>query len=146
MVNYPGVSRNGLVTSTQGGTQVVQGYAAGYGAWLNNNSGSPIVASVGSPTSAGITVDYNWTYDGSLVQGWQITPGVTFFDAVYGNTPNAIGQFQQGAKSLNFYLLFNQNPTVWQAGLNFTHYYGGGPISQPYSDRDNIGLFVTRNF
>jgi hypothetical protein len=147
MVSYPGVSNNGLVTSTQGGTTVVQGYDAGYGAWLNgSNISNQTVASVGSANSEGMTVDFNWTYDGSLVPGWQINPGVTFFDALHGNTPNPLGQYLQGQKSLNFYAYFNQNPAVWQAGANYTHYFGGTPVSQPYGDRDNIGLFVTRNF
>jgi len=146
IVQYPGVSDNGVVSSLQGGQQVIQGYAAGYGAWLNGINPNQTVASRGTSVSGGVTVDYNWTYDGTVIPQWQMTPGVTFFYAAHGYTPNFLGQFLQGAKSLNFYLLFNQNPAVWQAGLNFTHYFGGNQISQPYSDRDNIGLFVTRNF
>ncbi len=147
MVTYPGVTTNGLVNSTQGGTSVVQGYAAGYGAWLSGtNAANQIVASKGSSNSEGMTVDFNWTYDGTLVPGWQVNPGVTFFAAVHGDTPNPLGQYLQGAKSLNFYTYFNQNPSVWQAGVNFTYFFGGNAVSQPYSDRSNIGVFVTRNF
>lgn len=143
-VAYPGVSRNGLVTSIQGGASVVQGYAAGYGAWLDNSK--QIVASVGSPNSAGMTVDFNWTYDGTAISGWQVTPGVTFFAALRGNTPNFLAQYEKGFKSLNFYTLFNKNPAVWQAGVNYTHFFGGDPVTQPYGDRNNIGIFLTRNF
>ena len=141
-VSYPDVSNNGLVTSTQGGQTVVQGYAAGYGSWLNGTN----VASVGTANSLGATVDFNFTYDGTLISGWQVTPGVTFFDALHGYTPNFLAQYEQGFKSLNFYVYFNQNPAVWQAGANFTHYFGGNPVSQPFGDRDNVGLFLTRNF
>ena len=149
LVQYPDVNDNGLVTSVQGGQSVVQGYAAGYGAWLQNPSASTpyqTIASRGTRNSGGLTLDYNWTYDGNLIPGWQVTPGVTFFYAVNGYTPNYLGQFLQGAKSLNFYTYFNANPAVWQSGINFTHFFGGNQISQPYGDRDNIGLFLTRNF
>jgi hypothetical protein len=42
--------------------------------------------------------------------------------------------------------LFNQNPSKWQAGMNFTAYFGGNPLTQPFADRNNIGMFITRNF
>ncbi len=148
-VQYPDISDNGLVRSVQGGQSVVQGIAAGYGAWLQAQGGGgsyPTIASVGTRNSGGLTMDYNWTYDGNVIPGWQVNPGVTFFYAVSGNTPNYLGQFLQGAKSLNFYTYFNKNPAVWQAGVNFTHFFGGNQISQAYSDRDNVGLFLTRNF
>jgi Protein of unknown function (DUF1302) len=149
VVQYPGVNNNGVVSSTQGGTRVIQGYDAGYSTWLSDNSnssGKQILASRGTDTSAGLTLDNNWTYDGTLLPQWQVTPGVTFFYAYYGYTPNMMGQYEEGAKSLNFYVLLNQNPSVWQAGANFTHYWGGAPLAQPYGDRDNIGMFLTRNF
>jgi hypothetical protein len=149
VVQYPDVNDNGLVNSVQGGQSVVQGIAAGYGAWLQSPTGGngyQTIRSRGTRTSGGFTLDYNWTYDGSLIPGWQVIPGATFFYAVKGYTPNFLGQFLQGAKSLNVYTYFNKNPAEWQAGVNFTHFFGGDQISQPYGDRDNVGLFVTRNF
>lgn len=149
MVRYPDVTDNGVIKSVQGGQQVVQGLAAGYGAWLQGPmTGTPYqtAASIGTRNSGGFTLDFNWTYDGNVLPGWQINPGLTFADSVSGYTPNALGQFMQGAKSLNFYVYFNQNPTVWQAGINYTRYLGGNPVSQPYGDRDNIGAFLTYNF
>lgn len=116
---------------------------------MNNGSslGYPITAAAGTSSSVGATVDFNWTYDGSVIPGWQITPGVTFTDALYGYTPTFTGNYLQGAKSLNLYVLFNQNPATWQAGINYTAFFGGhGGVGQPYADRNFVGLFATRNF
>ncbi|SIO72093.1 Protein of unknown function [Burkholderia sp. GAS332] len=147
-IYYPGLSSSG-VTRTVDGQSVTQVPAAGYFGWLNNGSslGYPILAAQGTASSVGATVDFNWTYDGSLIPGWQVTPGVTFSDALYGYTPTFSANYLQGAKSLNFYVLFNQNPTVWQAGINFTAFFGGhDTVGQPYADRNFVGLFATRNF
>ncbi|TKC88685.1 DUF1302 domain-containing protein [Trinickia terrae] len=147
-IYYPGLSSSG-VTRTINGQSVTQVPAAGYYAWLNNNSGLgyPIAAAQGTASSVGATIDFNWTYDGTVIPGWQVTPGVTFADALYGYTPTFSANYLQGAKSLNFYVLFNQNPTVWQAGINFTAFFGGhGGVGQPYADRNFVGLFATRNF
>ncbi len=147
-IYYPGLSSSG-VTRTVNGQTVRQVAAAGYFTWLNNGSslGYPITAAQGTSSSIGATVDFNWTYDGSVIPGWQLTPGVTFSDALYGYTPTFTANYLQGAKSLNFYLLFNQNPAVWQAGINYTAFFGGhGGVGQPYADRNFVGLFATRNF
>lgn len=147
-IYYPGLGSAG-VTRTINGVQVTQVPTPGYAAWLNNSSGVgyPILASQGTASSVGATVDFNWTYDGSLIHGWQVTPGVTFADALYGYTPTFSANYLQGAKSINVYVLFNQNPAVWQGGINFTAFFGGhDTVGQPYADRDFVGLFVTRNF
>ncbi|MGQ7937549.1 DUF1302 domain-containing protein [Paraburkholderia sp. D1E] len=147
-IYYPGLSSGG-VTRTVNGTTVTQLPAAGYSAWLNNDSGVgyPIIAAQGTASSVGATIDFNWTYDGSVIPGWQITPGVTFSDALYGYTPTFSANYMQGAKSVNVYVLFNQNPAVWQAGINFTAFFGGhDTVGQPYADRNFVGMFATRNF
>ncbi|ACC73969.1 DUF1302 domain-containing protein [Paraburkholderia phymatum] len=147
-VNYPGVSADSKYYSTINGQQVYQMTDAGYGAWLNNNSGLgyPIAAGQGTSRSLGMVLDFNWTYDGTLIHGWQVTPGITFSDSLAGYTPTLSANYMQGAKSINFYVLFNQNPALWQAGINYTMYWGGNSVSQPYADRNFVGLFVTRNF
>lgn len=147
-IKYPGVSSNSLYYSNVNGVNVVQAPAAGYSTWLSNNSGLgyPIAAGQGTSDSMGITLDFNWTYDGSLIAGWQVTPGVTFTDSLKGYTPTFSANYMTGAKSANFYVLFNQNPTKWQAGINLTAYFGGNALSQPYADRNSIGVFATRNF
>ncbi|WP_407945578.1 DUF1302 domain-containing protein [Paraburkholderia hiiakae] len=147
-IYYPGLNSNG-VTRTVDGQQVTQAPAAGYFTWLNNDSGLgyPITAAKGTASSVGATIDFNWTYDGTIIPGWQVTPGVTFSDALYGYTPTFTANYMQGAKSVNVYLLFNQNPTIWQAGINFTAFFGGhDTVGQPYADRNFVGIFATRNF
>ncbi|KWK30044.1 hypothetical protein WT77_05505 [Burkholderia stagnalis] len=147
-IHYPGLNANG-VTNTVNGQRVTQVPAAGYLPWLNNNSGLgyPIVAAQGTASSVGATIDFNWTYDGTLIHGWQVTPGVTFTTGLYGYTPTFTGNYMQGAKSVNVYVLFNQNPPKWQAGINFTAFFGGHQtVGQPYADRNFVGVFVTRNF
>lgn len=147
-IYYPGLSSSG-VARTIGGQPVHQVAAAGYYSWLNDGSslGYPIAAAVGTSSSVGATVDFNWTYDGSVIPGWQVTPGVTFTDALYGYTPTFTANYLQGAKSVNIYVLLNQNPATWQAGINYTAFFGGhGGVGQPYADRNFVGLFATRNF
>lgn len=63
-----------------------------------------------------------------------------------GYTPTFSANYMSGAKSVNLYVLFNQNPTKWQGGINFTTYFGGNALSQPFGDRNFIGMFLTRNF
>ena len=148
-IYYPGFSSNGTVTRTVDGLNVIQAPAAGYYTWLNNDSGLgyPIIASKGTASSVGATIDFNWTYDGSLIPGWQVTPGITYTQAIYGYTPTFTGNYLQGAKSANLYVLFNQNPANWQAGINYTLFWGGhGTVGQAYADRNFVGLFATRNF
>ncbi|UTV60334.1 DUF1302 domain-containing protein (plasmid) [Burkholderia arboris] len=147
-IYYPGLSSSG-VTRTVGGQTVTQAPQAGYAPWLNNGSGLgyPIAMAQGTASSVGATIDFNLTYDGSLIHGWQVTPGVTFSDGLYGYTPTFTANYLQGAKSVNVYVLFNQNPPTWQAGINFTAFFGGhNTVGQPYADRNFVGMFVTRNF
>jgi hypothetical protein len=147
-IYYPGLSQRG-VTRTVDGQTVTQVPQAGYLPWLNNGSnlGYPIGMAQGTSSSVGATIDFNWTYDGTLIRGWQVTPGMTFADGLYGYTPTLTANYLQGAKSLNLYVLFNQNPTVWQAGINYTLFWGGhNTVGNPYSDRNFVGMFVTRNF
>ena len=76
-----------------------------------------------------------------------MTPGVTFVDSLYGYTPTLSANYLQGQKSLNFYVYFNQNPAVWQAGINYTTFWGGHQtVGNSLADRNFVGMFVTRNF
>ncbi|RQQ31833.1 DUF1302 domain-containing protein [Burkholderia stagnalis] len=146
-IYYPGLGSS--VTRNINGQQVTQVPATGYFPWLNNNSGLgyPITAGQGTSSSVGATIDFNWTYDGTLIHGWQVTPGVTFTTGLYGYTPTFTANYMQGMKSVNVYVLFNQNPPKWQAGINFAAFFGGHQtVGQPYADRNFVGVFVTRNF
>jgi len=141
---YQGISS--IMTQQVNGVTVAQLPASGYITWVNNG-GTLVPQSTGTALSTGGIMDFNWTYDGTLLPGWQVTAGATYFRAISGYTPNISAAYLKGAQSLNFYLLLNQNPTVWQAGLNYTTYFGGDqPSVQPYRDRDLIGAFVTYNF
>jgi hypothetical protein len=148
VTRYPGA--RGRIRRTIEGVDVEQVMDAAYFVPLRQGSGGyPIAANLGTVTSWGYVLDFNWTYDGKLIQGWQVTPGVTFAHSVKGDTPNYTGQFLEGNKSANFYILFNQNPTVWQAGINYSRYMGGKNDvvdRQYYKDRDFVGAFLSYNF
>jgi hypothetical protein len=152
-IRYPGVSPDKRYTRNIGGVDVMQAPAAGYGFWKNGTitqdiGAGPIayntVAGVGDANSFGITADFNWAYDNKLIKGWTVIPGITYFRALQGNTPTLTANYLEGAQSMNMYVLFNQSaPTRWQAGINYTNYWGK---NQLLGDRDFIGGFVTRNF
>jgi len=140
-VYMPGFDANNPINTAPGVYQLVD---AGYAFW--HNAGY----SAGTNFSWGYTADFNWTYDGSLIKGWQVIPGATFYDSVKGDTPNVNANFFHGARAVNMYLLFNQSPGPsgrnWAAGLNYTMYFGGDDLRQPFSDRDFVGGFVQYNF
>ncbi len=102
---------------------------------------------VGTKTSWGYNLDFSWTYDGTLIPGWQVTPEIYYFQAVKGRTPNFMGTFMEGAKSANFIVTFMQNPANWQFGVNYAKFWGGKEVfDQPLRDRDFFGAYVSRNF
>lgn len=152
-----GFSKASLIDGSP--SQMYQVPAAGYMPWMTttsdpNSSVAQTIPSAGTKFSMGYTADFNVTYDGSLIRGWQVTPGFTFFHAAVGDTPTMLYNYAHGAMSLNSYILFNQNPTKWQAGINYAIYFDGakgeggspGNLRQPLADRDFIGGFVTYNF
>ncbi len=153
-IYFPGVSPTKRFSRTIDGVKVDQVPDAAYGFWQGPSlppfdaGAGPVaytsVAGQGTEHSVGYTVDFNWTYDNKIIKGWQIIPGVTFFQALYGYTPTLTANYLQGAKSLNAYVLLNQNPpSRWQAGVNYTTFFGR---NQLLADRDFVGGFVTRNF
>ena len=152
-IRYPGVSPDKRYTRNIGGVEVMQAPDAGYGFWKDGTTfldagAGPVayntVAGMGDENSFGITADFNWAYDNKIIKGWTVIPGITYFRALHGNTPTLTANYLQGAQSMNTYVLFNQSaPTRWQAGINYTNYWGK---NQLLGDRDFIGGFVTRNF
>ncbi len=147
-IDYPGIGAAKQYVNAANGSGEYQVPDAGYATWLNNNSGLgyPIAAGQGTAKSAGYLLDFNWTYDGTVLPSWQVTPGLTFTNAFSGYTPTLTANYARGAKSINFYTLFMENPATWQAGINYSIYFGGNALSQPYSDRNFVGVFATRNF
>lgn len=137
VVRYPGLQRNygnSLVT------------AGGWG-WGQEFDPNAEPQSVGSPTSWGYNFDFSWVYDGSLLPGWQVVPEIYYFQAVKGRTPNVVGLFMEGARSVNLTLSFIQNPAKWQIAINYAAFWGGTRVfDQPYRDRNFLGLTLARNF
>ncbi|MDD2736252.1 MAG: DUF1302 domain-containing protein [Desulfuromonadaceae bacterium] len=151
VTHYPGVSKG--VTRSIEGVPVHQVAAAGYFVPLDkSNPAAPITAALGTDTSWGYTVDFNVTYDGKIIPGWQVTPGVTLSHSVLGDTPNYTAQFLEGNMSTNIYVLFNQNPAKWQAGINYTVWYSdpwqkNTVVERQYlKDRNLVGGFVSYSF
>jgi Protein of unknown function (DUF1302) len=149
-IRYPGVNANGAYGSSVDGAAVYQVPDAEYVTWPNYGTvgslGYPSIAGQGTENSFGITEDFNWSYDGSVIPGWILTFGTTFFQAVSGYTPTFQAQYEEGYKSTYSYILFAKNPETWNAGISYTTFWGGNALTQPFSDRNNIGLFVTRTF
>jgi hypothetical protein len=148
---YPGAS-NG-VTRLIDGVLVHQIVDAGYFVTNASTPGGALGSSpMGTDASWGGVLDFNWTYDGTVIPHFQVTPGITFSPCFLGDTPNYATQFLQGNLAINYYILFNQNPTKWQFGINYAGWYkapwqpGGPAVRQYYLDRDFIGAFVAYNF
>ncbi len=143
-IHYPGLKKD------YGGDVV----AAGGWGWGNERAAAfdPAAAAMntvakGSKTSAGINLDLSLTYDGQLVPGWQVTPGVFMNYALAGYTPNIQGTWIKGALATTLYLNFSRNAGQWQSGLSYTTFRGGsGPFNQVLRDRDFVGAFVNYSF
>ena len=128
---------------TYGGDPISAG-AWGWGQEFDP-AGTP--EAVGTKTSWGYNFDFSWTYDGTLIPGWQVTPEIYYFQAVKGRTPNGVALFMEGAKSVNYILNLVQNPAHWQATINYARFFGGSRVfDQPLRDRDFVGLTLSRNF
>lgn len=121
--------------------------SAGAWGWGQEFDPAGTPEAVGTRTSWGYNFDFSWTYDGTLIPGWQVTPEIYYFQAVKGRTPNGVALFMEGAKSVNFIVNFVQNPANWQASVNYARFLGGSRVfDQPLRDRDFVGLTLSRNF
>ncbi|MGQ1782714.1 DUF1302 family protein [Pseudomonas aeruginosa] len=117
--------------------------AAGLNAWQLDPARAP--KSRGDKTSSGINLDFSLTYDGTLLPGWQVTPGVFYARSLGGRTPNLSATFTEDASSMNLYLNFVRNPASWQISLNYAKFMGGEtPYDQLYRDRDYVGIAISR--
>lgn len=120
--------------------------AAGYWGWGQETDPTAAPAAVGTRTSTGINFGFSFTYDGTLIDGWQVVPEVYYFQALSGRTPNVTALLMNGAKSVNFTLGFIRNPATWQFALNYARFMGGtSPFDQPLRDRHFLGLVLSRN-
>lgn len=144
VIHYPKLKKN------YGGDFV----AAGGWGWGNavGSAFDPAAAAgntvpAGSKTSSGLNLDMSVTYDGNLIPGWQVSPGLFVSWALAGRTPNIQGTWMKGARATNLYVNFTQNPATWQFGVNWSTFSGGSSVfDQPLRDRDFIGVSATANF
>lgn len=148
VVDYPHLQQN--YTTAAGSWPIASG-AWGWGSMTAMDSylsafPNGTAPATGTKASWGYNVDFSWTYDGSVIPGWQMTPEMYYFQAVKGYTPNAGALFMQGAKSANFVLTFTQNPANWSVGLNYARFLGPNAFVQPLLGRDFYGVYVSRNF
>lgn len=138
VMHFPGLQQ------TYGGIDPV---AAGGWGWGNETSLAGTPVPVGTKTSAGLAVDYSWTYDGSLLPGWQVTPEIFYSRALTGRTPTLAANYMSGAQSANLTITFARNPATWQLGVNIAKFWGGHSVfDQPYADRSFVGAYATYNF
>jgi hypothetical protein len=143
-IHYPGLKKD------YGGDVV----AAGGWGWGNETGAAfdPATAAMntvrkGTKTSAGINLDLSLTYDGQLIPGWQVTPGVFMNYALAGYTPNIQGTWIKGALATTLYLNMSRNAGHWQGGLSYTTFRGAsGTFNQVQRDRDFVGAFVNYSF
>jgi hypothetical protein len=137
LINYPGLksSYNGELVS------------AGAFAWGQevDPAGTPVAK--GTAKSSGVSMDYSFTYDGSLIKGWQVIPEIYYYRALSGYTPTGAATFMDGASSVNLIVSFVQNPAKWQIGVNYANFWGGrAAFDQPLRDRSFVGVYASRNF
>ncbi len=117
--------------------------AAGANTWQLDPATAPRAR--GDKTSSGINLDFSLTYDGTLLPGWQVTPGIFYSSGLGGRTPNLAATFTEDASSMNLYLNFVRNPASWQVSFNYAKFMGGQtPYDQLLRDRDYVGLVVSR--
>lgn len=144
VVSFPDLKQEYTRLSPDG-TPVSQLVDSGLWGW--SNDGGATIYSAGTKSSWGLNFDFSVVYDGSIIPGWQVVPGLYYFRAMNGRTPTLGANFMQGAYVANFYLNFIQNPAKWQFSMNFAM-YGGGKTSydQPLGDRNFFGAYLARNF
>ncbi|MEE1886493.1 DUF1302 domain-containing protein [Pseudomonas carassii] len=117
--------------------------AAGANTWQLDPASAPRAR--GDKTSSGINLDFSLTYDGTLLPGWQVTPGIFYSRSLGGRTPNLAATFTEDASSMNLYLNFVRNPASWQISVNYAKFMGGDtPYDQLLRDRDYVGFVLSR--
>ncbi len=147
---YPEADPNKVYTRTvtgTGGTATIdQVLAGGLYSWPADGNKAR-VKGTGSKDSFGLMFDFSLVYDSTLIRGWQVIPGIFMQTALKGETPNLVAFWQEGATSANFYVNFVQNPAKWQAGINYTTFWGGKTeYHQVLKDRDFLGGYISFNF
>lgn len=120
--------------------------AGGWG-WGNETDPTAAPVSAGSKTSTGLHMDFSWTYDGTVLPGWQVTPEIFYQRAISGRTPTLSGNYMKGAQNANLIVTFTRNPATWAFGLNYAKFWGGEQLlANVLRDRDFVGAYAQFNF
>lgn len=145
---YPGLQSAGTpYNSVINGVNVSQYLYAG-GAWLTpDSSGKLITQSKGTRNSLGVALYSSLSYDGSVIPGWVVTPGIYYQQGVYGYSPGATNAlWMQGVKAATLSVAFSKTPGNLTAGINYVRYWGGATTVNYYADRGMLGFFATYKF
>jgi len=148
LIYYPGLQSAGTpYNRVLNGANVTQYVYAG-GSWLTPDaSGTLITQPKGTKGSAGIALYSSLSYDGSVIPGWVVTPGLYYQQGLYGYSPGATNAlWMQGVKAGTLSLNFSKNPGNLTAGINYVRYWGGSSTVNYYADRGMLGFFATYKF
>ncbi len=80
-----------------------------------------------SDYSWGYAVEANVAYEGTVIPGWTMTPGVFYRQGVHGSSQELLGWWRDDVKEANVYLTFFNPSNNVSASINWLPYWGGSP-------------------
>jgi hypothetical protein len=121
--------------------------AASYVPGLNPED-TDVLAALDSRKSLswGYAAEASVSYEGSLIPGWTVTPGVFYRDNVSGSSHELLGWWRNDAKEINAYVNFvNQDDLT--VAVQYLGYFGGSPKKVVDNrDKDVIAITVSKTF
>lgn len=94
--------------------------------------------------SWGYAVEASVSYEGSLIPGWTVSPGIFFRDNVSGSSHELLGWWRNDAKEVNAYVNFVNSNDV-SIGVQYLGFWGGDP-ARVVDNRDKDVLAVTFSY
>ncbi|MEH6826128.1 MAG: DUF1302 family protein [Motiliproteus sp.] len=113
-----------------------------------NPSGTDVKVALDSSKSLswGYAMEANVAYEGSLIPGWTVSPGVFFRHNVSGSSHELLGWWRNEAKEANVYLNFVDQDDL-TLSLQYLTYWGGNPKRVVDNrDKDVIAFTVSKTF
>jgi len=100
-----------------------------------------------SDFSWGYALEARLDYEGTLIPGWTVSPGIFFRHGVKGSSQELLGWWREGVKEANIYVTgFNPSNNV-SVSLNWLPYWGGSPYKiNDHGDHDVISANVSITF